>query len=405
MRPRICAAALFLFRGRLPGLGRRYWLLWTGLVVSRFGDGFLGIGVLWQVFVQTGSVMDLGLTFATYSAALAAGRLLLGPLADRHDRRRLMVTLDVTRAVLTVVPLLLTLAGALPVWVLAAVYVATGVLTTAYSPAASASLPQLVRGGALPRANRWLYGGSEAAHLIGPAVGGLMIAAVGAPRAMALDGISFLLCALCVVALPLGAGGGGAAPAGIAAGWREVRRSPILSAIAWLSATLWGTDTVFIVLFVPLVVTRLHGGAADVGLLEAAVSAGAIVASWLAGRWPSAWVWPAVPMFCLATAAMAVAPSMLWAYVLQALAGLFTATFMIPASVIYQQTAPDQLLGRAFAARGALTSASRSGAALLAGAVAAALGVAATFGAIGIAGFAVSGALVWMARRRDVLAA
>jgi DHA3 family macrolide efflux protein-like MFS transporter len=280
------------------------------------------------------------------------------------------------------------------------VYVATGVLTTAYGPATSAALPRLVPAEALPRANRWLYGGSEAAHLIGPAVGGLLIAVLGAPQAVALDGVSFALCAACIAALPIRVAGGGATATPIRAGWQEIRRRPSLSSIAWLSATLWGTDTVFVVLFVPLVVTRLQGGPAAVGLLEAAVSAGAIVASlrlWHIG--------PAVPLFCLATAAMAVAHTMGVAYALQALAGFFTGVFLIRANIVYQSTVPDEVLGRALAARGALTSATRAGAALLAGGLALALGTAATFGTVGLAGAALSAVLVRTARRRDMLAA
>ncbi len=384
-------------------LDRRFWLLFTGLTVSRFGDGFLTIGVLWQIYAQTGSVAALAATYAVYWAALSAARTLTGPLADRYDRRRLMVTLDLARAALTAVPLGLAMVHDLPAWVLAAVYVATGGLSTTYGPASSASLPRLVEPRALPRANSLLYGASEAAHLIGPGVGGLVIAALGAPQAMALDGLSFALCAACIAALPLRAGGGGhgAAATSLAAGWREIRRRPALSVIAALLAALWATDTVFLVLFVPLVIDRLHGGSAGVGLLESSVSAGAIVAAWLAQRARPALIWASVPLFCLSTAAMAVAPTMGWAYLLQALAGFFTGLFLIRANTTYQVTVPDGLLGRTMAARQAAVSAARSGGALLAGGLALGLGIAATFGAVGLAGAAVSGALAWRSRRRS----
>lgn len=395
---------------------RSFWCLWSGLTVSRFGDGFLAVAVLWQIFAQTGSILALSVTYVAYFAAIGLSRALIGPLADHMNRRRLMVSLDLIRAVLTGIPLILVAFAGLPAAVLAVVYVATGVLQTAYGPASSAILPRLVSPESLGRANSWLFGASEAAHLLGPVAGGLAVAAFGAPQAVALDGLSFALCSACLALIPSGAGGGGTGPAEgeepylrrVGAGWRVIRSSPQLSLIAGLQATLFGTDAIFLVLFVPLVALRFHGGATDVGLLEASISAGALVSSFVAGR--ASWTarpilpWLCTPLFCLATASMAVAPNMAWAYALQALAGLTTGLFLIPSTLAYQADVADGLLGRAFAARGTVVSGGRVVGSLLAGAVGVLAGVGAAFGGIGIAGAVLGGILIASGARRVALA-
>lgn len=395
-------------------LGRPYWLLWLGETVSRFGDGFFFIAVGWLVYAQTGSVLALGLLWFVRRATTALAKALAAPLADRVDRRHLLVTLDVIRAVLTVAPFALQQAHLLQTWQLYAVLAAVGIVSTPYMPAAYALLPRLVRREDLAGANAWLQGGLEAMYLLGPAAGGLFIASFGAAPSMALDGTSYALCAALIAALPAAAGrvavGARSARyrASLASGWRTLRSHADLAALTFLMATEGATDMVFGVLMIPLVTEVLHGGAAAVGLLEASLSGGVILASLAAPG--IAWnrrpllLWTTVPVFCLATAGLALAPTLAWAILLQVAAGLANGLFTIRAQTLFQVLVADEYLGRSLGFRDAFGAATQSGSALLIAAIAAGVGVAGAFGVVGALGAAVSLGIAWRGRRQGVLA-
>ncbi len=378
---------------------RAYWLLWTGQVVSRFGDGFFFIAVGWLVYANTGSPLALAVLWFARLAAAALAKTLAAPLVDRFERRRLMVALDLLRALTTVTPWLLALAGALHTWEVYAVLVATGILGTPYMPAAYALLPGVVDRERLLRANAWLEGGLQAMYLLGPAVGGLFIAAFGAPRSMAVDALSYLACAAFVAAIPRAAASAARRRepygAAVAAGWRLLRGDATLRALTAMQAILGSTDMVVAVLMIPLVRDVLHGGAAGVGLLEASLSAGVIAASLVAHRRmrPLA-VWLSVTGFCLATAALVLAPTLAWALVLQVAAGVGSGLFDIRSVALFQAMVGDERLGRTIATRDAVRTASQSASSLVAGAVSLIAGVPGAFAVFGLAGAVLSAGLV-----------
>ncbi len=388
---------------------RTYGLLWLSQTLSRFGDGFFFIAVSWLVFADTHSPWALGVLWFGRRAVTAMSGSLLAPLTDRVDRRRLMVALDLARAALAAAPVAAAAHGALPPWLLYAVLLATAVCTTPYTPAAYAVLARIVAPERLARANALLAGGLEVMYLVGPAAGGLFIARFGAPSSMAVDAVTYALSAALVAALPHAAGAVAAArrlePYGhaLAVGWRMIREDGMLRLLTALNAIAGSTDMVFAVLMVPFVRVVLHGGAAAVGLLEASLSAGVILASLLAARRgfaPGASaVGACVAAFCLLTAGLALAPSLAWAFGLQAAAGVATGLFQIRSQVLFQTLVADARLGRTLAAQSAALAASQSLSALLAGALPLVAGVAGAFGVFGAAGALLSGGLT-LARGR-----
>lgn len=381
-------------------MGRSYALLWLSQTLARFGDGFFFIAVGWLVFADTRSPLALGLLWFARRGLTAVAGTLLGPVADRVDRRRLMVGLDLGRAALTALPLGAALAGALHTWELYAVLLATAVLTTPYTPSAYAVMARIVPQAQLVRANALLAGGLEVMYLVGPALGGLFIARFGAPRSMAVDSATYVLSALLVAALPAAAGAVRAARrlerygASLAVGWRLIRTDPTLRALATLNAVAGSTDMVFAVLMVPFVRLVLHGGAGAVGLLEASLSGGVIVASLVAARpgWrmgPLA-VGLAVTAFCLATGALALAPTLAWALALQVAAGVGTGLFQIRSQALFQAMVGDDRLGRTLAARNAVLAGTQATSALAAGVAPILAGVAGAFGVFGAIGAVLS---------------
>src|SRR3954468_24766015 len=208
--------------------------LFAGLVVSQAGDWLYNLALLAFVYERTGSTTWVGVT----TAARILPEVVLGPiggvLADRHDRRVVMVCADVLRAVSMTAMALLALTGG-PV-VLAPVLAALCTAAGAASPqCVVAVLPRLVDEADLPSANAARVGITGLCVIAGPLIGAVLLV-LGSPAAtFAVNGASFLVGALVVASLPRGAP---RRPAGsqeavhasvradLATGWRALREHP-----------------------------------------------------------------------------------------------------------------------------------------------------------------------------------
>ncbi|TDD46416.1 MFS transporter, partial [Nonomuraea terrae] len=168
-------------------------LLAAGLI-SQTGDWAISTGLAFHVYQLTGSALST----ATMLLVSRLPDVVLGPaagaLADRWDRRRLLVAADLLLAV-ALLPLLAVREPG-QVWIVYTVALATGVLGTVLVPAQKALLPQLVTGAQLVRANA-LHGQSgQVARLLGAMAGGVAVEAGGLAAVVWIDVASFLLSAL-----------------------------------------------------------------------------------------------------------------------------------------------------------------------------------------------------------------
>jgi predicted MFS family arabinose efflux permease len=170
---------------------RDYALLWFGGLVSMLGDFVLFVGLPYEIYRLTGS------TLATAGMLLAflVPNILLGSVAgvyvDRWDRRRLMIVVNLLQA-LSLLPLLLV--PQLGLWVIYAVLVVESSVSQLFNPAQVALMPSLLAGGEdeLLTANALSGVGRHLARLIGPAIGGLIVAAGGLSAVAVVDSASFV---------------------------------------------------------------------------------------------------------------------------------------------------------------------------------------------------------------------
>ena len=170
---------------------RDYALLWFGGLVSMLGDFVLFVGLPYEIYRLTGS------TLATAGMLLAflIPNILLGSVAgvyvDRWDRRRLMIVVNLLQA-LSLLPLLLV--GQLGLWVIYAVLVVESSISQLFNPAQVALMPSLLAGGEeeLLTANALTGVGRHLARLIGPAIGGLVVAVGGLCAVTVVDSASFV---------------------------------------------------------------------------------------------------------------------------------------------------------------------------------------------------------------------
>ncbi|HEV7883996.1 MAG TPA: MFS transporter, partial [Solirubrobacteraceae bacterium] len=262
------------------------WLV-LGNFVSGLGTQATLVALPYQVYVQTRSALLTGLLGAVELGPLVAMALLGGALADRMDRRRLLLVDQLALAAIPAGLCAAALSGSPP---LALLYVLGGLLAgfgALQNVARSAIVPNLVAREQMPAALAVNFGLYQLTMVVGPGLGGLLIAAAGVSGAYAIDAAS---CLAMVAALrhlspqlPERTDEPPAIGRSIAEGLRFVRRSPALlgSFAIDLSAMTFGMPRA---LFPVLAVSVYHAGASGTGLLFAAVSAGAAVAA-LTTRW------------------------------------------------------------------------------------------------------------------------
>ena len=173
---------------------RDFRLLWAGSLVSSFGTWLLVLAIPAHILVATGSLRDTGLTLAAeYLPQLALGPV-AGVVADRRDRRRLMITTNVFCAAAVAAMLLGVAPGRY--WVLYAALAAESSGAVLYAPAVQARTPAIVgTGSALSSASALNSVGSSTVRLIGGPLGGVLLATAGIRWLICADAVSYLLSA------------------------------------------------------------------------------------------------------------------------------------------------------------------------------------------------------------------
>jgi MFS family permease len=265
-----------------PGFRR----LWASGAVSETGDWLLLIALPVYVLQLTGSTLTTSTVFLLELAGALAASPLAGVLADRWDRRRLLIGASLAQAVL-LLPLL-AVDGPGTLWVVYPVTAAQAVLSTANDPVRQALLPAAVGPGELAPAAAQLGIAANLARLVGGAIGGLLLQAYGLTGVVLADAGTFLLAALLLTGWstpPIARSAD--RPAGTGRDWlaglaviRSDRRLVGGVAVGTLLSVAQG---MFVVLFVVFVLRRLGGGAAEVGLLRGVQAVGGIAGGLVLG--------------------------------------------------------------------------------------------------------------------------
>jgi len=159
-------------------LGSRYWKLWTSSALSNLADGVMKVALPLVAIRYTDSPgLIAGLTFA-FTLPWLVFALLAGALADRYDRRRLMLVANTARAAFLAFLTVAAVAGAGSIWLLYAAAICIGVAETVYDTSSQSILPQLVSKPSLSRANGRLYAAELTTNqFVGPPLGGFLVAA------------------------------------------------------------------------------------------------------------------------------------------------------------------------------------------------------------------------------------
>lgn len=170
--------------------------LFGGRVVTNVGDSLYYVATMWLVFELTGSTLFTGLA-GFFTRVPSSLQFLFGPLADRYELRRLLVSTQVVQGVAVLLVPLAAAAGVLSVWLLILLVPLLGFLNQVVYPAQSAALPAVTDGDdELVRANSLFAATGQGTDVVFNAVGGGVIAAVGPISLFLVDSATFGLAVL-----------------------------------------------------------------------------------------------------------------------------------------------------------------------------------------------------------------
>jgi len=178
--------------------------LWIAQTVSIVGDKINQVGLSIMVFQLTGSLTQMGIVFAITFLPAALFGLIAGPLVDRWDRRRTMISADLLRAGF-VSGMAVVAVTAMPVgWKITLVYLLAFVSSTValfFEPSRMALIPAVVSQDELMAANSLDMTTSSISELLGIGFGGALVATIGYGTAFWVDAITFLISAGFVLAV------------------------------------------------------------------------------------------------------------------------------------------------------------------------------------------------------------
>jgi MFS family permease len=261
------------------------------MCVSLLGDGAFLVALAWQVYQLSDGPTAMGMVGIAMTVPTIVFLLIGGVASDRFDRRRLMLMADVARLLAAGALAALSVTGALEIWHIACLAAVYGTGQAFFAPAFDAIVPDLLPQGLLAQANALdQFVRPIALRMAGPAVGGVLVGAIGAGAVFALDAASFGASALALLLMRPApenerAGGADSLVTDLREGWRFVRER------RWLWVTFASAAVAYLLFMGPVEVLvpymvkhELHATARDLGLVFAAGGLASIITAVTIGQ-------------------------------------------------------------------------------------------------------------------------
>jgi len=335
---------------------RNFRLYFFGQVVSGAGSWMQMVAQAWLVLRLTHSGVALGTTLALQFVPILLAGAWGGVLADRVDKRRLLVATAAASGALALILGAITATGVVEVWMVFALAVALGLVTAVDNPTRRSFVPEMVPSADVANAvglNSTVF---TAARVVGPAIAGLVIATAGVAWCFVLNGLSFLAVIAALRAMrpdelrpaPAVPRGRRQLRDGVRYAWhnRPVRLALLVTAII-------GTLAFNFQVVLPLMAHEEFGGdAATFGTMMALVGAGSLVgALWVAhfGRASSRVMLHATAALGVAMAAAALAPTLAVELAVLPLVGVTSMVLLSMATAVCNEETTPALRGRVMA--------------------------------------------------------
>ena len=333
-----------------------YALFWGSHVLSRVGSEMRLVAFSWHVYQLTGSKLALGIIGACRCIPILALGLWGGVLADTFDRRRVLLVTQLFMAIVSASLFFLTRAGLVTPLVIYAAVALIAAAAAFENPARSSFVVNVLPREHLENGLALNVLGFQAATVVGPAVGGVLLAATSLETLYAADAISFAPLLGVLFFIRAREGGPLARPAqttGIAAiadAVRYLRDKPVLIHLMWIDflATLFAGA----LLLLPVFSTEVfHRGAEGLGWLMAAPAVGAVIASaFISSRRPIRRHGPAllgaIAAYGVSTVVFGLTSSFSLGLVMLACSGAADTVSTVVRQVARQTMIPDEMRGR-----------------------------------------------------------
>ncbi len=257
---------------------QKFFYIWMGQLVSITGSAMTAFALGVWIFEATGSVTRFALVFFFTQLPGILVTPLAGALADRLDRRLVMIASDVFAIAGTLGVVVLRFSGALEPWHVYAVIAVYSIANAFQWPAYSASITLLVPKRHLGRANGLVQTAQSASRIVAPLVAGLLLATIDIQGILLIDLVTFVVALATLLTVRFPRPGKGTEPAGqvglwrdLTFGWRYIRQRPGLVALLLFFAAMNFSLGLAQVLVTPLIL-----GFTETELLGAALSSGGV---------------------------------------------------------------------------------------------------------------------------------
>ncbi|MGH2494547.1 MAG: MFS transporter [Ktedonobacteraceae bacterium] len=340
---------------------RNYRLFWFGQMISLMGTWMQIIGQAWLVLVLTHSAWQLGLVGALQSLPVLLFSLFGGVFADRWPKRRVLLATQSAATIQALLLWALIASGAIQIWHIYILAMLLGLTNSLYLPASRAFVVEMVGREDLPNAVALNSSLSTLARIVGPGLGGIIIAASGVTMLFLLNALSFLpvLVGLALIRShelhtrtlqPASVGKRQNAWHSLREGLEYVWKTPAVLLVILVVGLVLLFGSNFNVLLPLFATDVLRMGATGFGFLSAAIGVGALLSAlWLAwsNQQPTIRrVLIGMLVFAVLEAVFAVSRIYLLSLALIASVGFMETAFAAQAMTTLQTVAPDHLSGR-----------------------------------------------------------
>jgi len=344
---------------------KTFLVIWVGQLISIIGSGLTGFALSVWMFEQTGQAMPIALNALAYNLPRVLLSPIAGSVADRYNRRIVLILADTGAALSTLAVAIILFTGDLQVW---HIYLTTAI-SSAFSafqePAYRASITMLVPKKDLARAGGIQQIGFAIQSILTPLIASVLYLAIGLEGVILIDFVTFFIAigVLLVVHIPqpkpttetVEEGKKQSMWQDSLFGWRYLRKRPGLFGLLWYYAAVNFFLSLSGVLMIPLVLS--YGAATDIGVIQMAGGAAMLIGGLVMGVWGG----PKRRLIWGVVAAIAVSG---FGYILAGLRPLtwligvaqFVILFFIPISAalsqaVWQKKVAPDIQGRVFAIR------------------------------------------------------
>lgn len=335
---------------------RNYRLFFSGQVVSWTGTWVQWVAQGWLVLEITGSGIGLGLVTAVQWLPILLFGAWAGVLADRYDKRKVLIFTNVSGGILSLILGVMTVTGAVELWHIVTIALLLGLVTALDNPTRQTFTFEMVGRDLLTNAVSLNTATFTTARVIGPVVAGFLIEGVGIGECFLLNSLTFIPVTIALLRMDVGqlrpSGKVEGSRGQIREGFRYVLSVPTLKAVMMIMAFVGMLQYNFQVILPLLAKETFSGGAATLGFIGAALGVGMFVGSMTSAAFgrPTRSVLLGTG-FALGSLTMlvAVAPTLWLAALLMVPLGAASMGFLATMNTTLQLNSSDAMRGRVMA--------------------------------------------------------